>query len=380
MSVRKRRIFLFTLLGAVSLFFLLEGNLLKKPSALLESDDNFTILARAINTIKSEYVEEPSPRRTMEGAFKGLVNSLDICSGYLNKNDTQKYKQLYGKQANETGIILYKSANSFPVIIGIKENSPAEKQGLQLGETIGAVNGISTLEMSMVEANLTQKSKKPDRIEIKILKRTGDEEISIERRPVHRSLYSFEPDKGPGGILKIHALFPPLAEEIKQTVIPQISDKKNPLIIDFRCCHEGDLKEAVNFINIFLQKKNIGYIETKENKNQGVPCLDPALLAERPLFIWINQSTMGAAEAAASVLKKFRDAKTIGTETQGLMSLQTLIPLKDGSGIVLNTGLFHPYSKEDTWRQGINPDFPLKGTDLNFEAYLEATVKSLSEL
>ncbi|MFO7979368.1 MAG: S41 family peptidase [Candidatus Aminicenantes bacterium] len=379
MRAKRRRIFLFTLLGAASLFFLLEGNLLKNPRTLLESDDNFIILARAINVIKSEYIEEPSPSRTMEGAFKGLVNSLDICSGYLNKNDTLKYKQLYGKPSSETGIILFKTSSSFPVIIGIKENSPAEKQGLQLGDTIGAVNGMSTLEMSMIEANLTQKSEKPDSIKIKILKRTGDEEISIQRRPVHQSLYSFDPDKGPGGILKINALFSPVTEEIKQIVIPQISDKKQPLIIDFRCCDQGDLKEAQNFINIFLQKKNIGYIETKENKKESVPCMNPALLGETPLYIWTNQSTMGASEAAASVLRKFRDAKVIGAETPGLMAVKTLVPLTDGSGIVLTTGLFHPYSKTETWRKGINPDFKIEGTDLSFKAYLEMTLKSLSE-
>lgn len=380
MSAKRKRIFLFTLLGAASLFFLLEGNLLKNPSELLESDDNFIILARAINIIKNEYIEEPSPQKTMEGAFKGLVNSLDICSGYLDKNNTQKYKRLYGKPPNETGIVLYKTSHSFPVIIGIKENSPAEKSGLQLGDTIGAVNGVSTLEMSMIEANLIQKSEKPDSILIKILKRTGDEEVNIQRKPVNRSLYSFEPDKGPGGILKIYALFSPVTEEIKQIVIPQILNKKQPLIIDLRCCHEGNLKEALNFANIFIQKKNIGYIETKQNKKEYVHCMEPALLPEIPLFIWSNQSTIGASEAAASVLKKFREAKVIGTETPGLMSAKTLVPLTDGSGIVLTTGLFHPYSKTETWKQGINPDYKLKGSDLSLKAYLEATLKSLSEL
>ena len=379
MQVKRRRIFLFTLLGAASLFFLLEGNLLKNPRTLLESDDNFIIMARAINIIKSEYIEETSPSRTMEGAFKGLVNSLDVCSGYLNKNDTQKYKQLYGKLFHETGIILFKTSSSFPVIIGIRENSPAEEMGLQLGDTIGAVNGISTLEMSMIEANLTQKSEKLDSIKIKVLKRTGDEEISIQRKPVRKSLYSFDLDKGPGGILKIYAFFPPLTQEIKQNVIPQIKNKKQPLIIDLRCCHEGDFKEAQHFINIFLQKKNIGYIETKENKKESVSCLDLALLRETPLYIWTNQSTIGASESAASVLNKFRNAQIIGAKTPGLMALKTLIPLTDGSGIVLTTGLFHPDSQAKTWRQGINPDIPLKGNDLSFKNYLKVTLKSISE-
>jgi len=375
----KKRIFLFTLLGAVSLFFLLEGNLLKNPRRLLESDNNFIILARAINLIRNEYVEEPSPGKTMEGAFKGLVNSLDICSSYLDESCKEKYKRLNGTTAHETGLVLYKTHTSFPVVIGIKENSPAEKQGIELGETIGTINGISTLEMSMVEANLSQKSEKADNITIKILKRTKDLEITLKRERVNPALYSFEPDKGPGGILKIHALFPPAVEEIKKNVVPQISTNRTPLIIDLRCCHEGNLRGAWDLINIFIQKKNIGYMETKGSKKEVIQCLESALLPEIPLLLWTNQATLGASEAVAFVLQKFRDATIIGLETPGLMSDNKLISLNDGTGILLTTGIFHPFSKAETWNQGVNPDITMKRTDLSLKAYLEASLKSLSQ-
>jgi len=378
MTLKRRRIFLFTLLGAASLFFLLEGNLLKNPRTLLESEDSFVILARAVNIIKSEYIEEPAPRRTMEGAFKGLINSLDICSGYLDKNNTEKYKRLYGKSAYETGLILYKTRDSFPVIIGIKENSPAKKHGLELGETIGAINGNSTLEMSMTELNLAQKSDKPGPLLIKVLKRNKDEEVNIKRETIYKSFYTFEPDRGPGGLIQIHAFFSPLTEEIKKKVVSQISNEKNPLIIDLRYCHEGTLQEAREFINLFMQKKNIGYIKTKENKKEPVQCLNQALIPKIPLIIWTNQSTIGASESVASILKKYKDAKIIGSKTPGLMSVKTLITLKDQSSIVLTTGIFHPYSKADSWHQGINPDIALKEKDSN--SYLKATLNSLSEI
>ncbi len=379
MGFMKTRIFLFTLLGAVSLFFILEGNLLKNPTTLLESDNSFIILARAINLIRSEYVEEPAPGKTMEGAFKGLVNSLDIRSGYLDEKSKEKFKRLNGTLAHETGLVLYKIFNSFPVVIGIKENSPAERQGIKLGETIGTINGISTLEMSMIEANLSQKSEKAESITIKILRRTEDEEITLKKERVSPALYSFVPDKGPGGILKIHALFPPVVKEIKKNVIPQITTNNSPLIIDLRCCHEGTLEEAWGFINIFMQKKNIGYVETKRNKKEVINCLETALLPGIPLLLWTNQATIGASEAAASVLQKYRDATVIGVNTPGLMSDEKLIALNDGTGIVLTTGVFHPFSKAETWNQGIDPDITMKKTDLSLKAYLEASGRSFSK-
>ncbi|MBD3413557.1 MAG: hypothetical protein GF421_03880 [Candidatus Aminicenantes bacterium] len=379
MSVKRRRLFLFTLLGALSLFFLLEGNLLKTPPSSLGSDDSFVVLARALNLIKNEYIQEPSPGTTLQGAFRGMVNSLDIRSSYLDPKNTDKYKKLWGKLAYETGLVLYKTPTSFPVVIGIKENSPAEQAELELGDTIGAINGQLTLEMSMLESNLWQKNETADLISIKILNRTGDQEISINRELISDSFFSFNPHQGPGGILKIYALFPPCIEEIKKKVVPQLSSQKEPLVIDLRCCHDGTLNEAKNLINIFLQKKNIGYLKTKETKKQVLHCLDLALLPEIPLFVWTNQSTIGASEAAASILKKYREAKVIGKKTLGLMSDETLVSLNDGSGVVLTSVIFHPYSKAESWKHGINPDVPLKGTDLHLNAYLEATQKTLSE-
>jgi len=115
------------------------------------------------------------------------------------------------------------------------------------------------------------------------------------------------------------------------------------------------------------------------DKRQAVNCLETALLPEIPLLLWTNQATIGASEAAAFVLQKYRDATVIGMKTPGLMSDEKLISLNDGTGIVLTTGIFHPFSKAESWNQGINPDITLKKTDLSLKAYLEASLKSLSK-
>jgi len=80
------RFTLFFLLAAASLFFLFESDILPGLSTQRPSRGILWIVQEVVKHIKEDYVDEPDPSRTMEGAFKGMVNSLDESSSYLTKD------------------------------------------------------------------------------------------------------------------------------------------------------------------------------------------------------------------------------------------------------------------------------------------------------
>ncbi|GAI07722.1 unnamed protein product, partial [marine sediment metagenome] len=114
MIKKRAKIILLSVLVVVSLFFLLEKNFLPGISTKSPSSKNLQFLGIVIDLIKNHYIEEPNPLKTMEGAFKGLVDSLDILSSYLDKESAIKYKYQKEERLKETGIILYKKYGSFP--------------------------------------------------------------------------------------------------------------------------------------------------------------------------------------------------------------------------------------------------------------------------
>jgi carboxyl-terminal processing protease len=374
MTKKRIRILLLTVLAFISLFFLLERNFLPGFLLKLSPDKDFELLGKVIQLIKNDYIEEANPAKTMTGAFKGMVDSLDVLSSYLDKESVLRYNQRKEANLNDIGIVLYKGYGSFPQVIGIKENSPAEKKGIQIGDFISSLDDRSTLTMSMTEANLYLKDSDKKPIKLRIFRREETKEVEVERALLFEEPCSYAKAEGTNGILRVHQLYPPCVRKIREEVIPKLKPEKSSLILDLRNCYEGDMVEARKLINLFLKSPNIGYFETKGGTKEILSCPDEAELEKLPLAIWTNQATIGPAEAVAGVLKEFKRAKVIGLQTLGLVAKQNFAVLEDGSGLLLTSGIFHLSSGEKLWEQGIKPDIKINGEDQSSSTYLKKSL------
>lgn len=374
MTKKRARILLFAVLAFIVLFFLLEKSFLPGLLSKLSPDRNFELLGKVIQLIKNDYIEEANPAKTMKGAFKGMVDSLDVLSSYLDKESVLKYSQRKEANLKDIGIVLYKRYGSFPQVIGIKENSPAEEKGIQIGDFISSLDGRSTLTMSMTEANLYLKDRDKKTVELRIFKREETKEVNIERTLLFEEPFSYTKTKGTSGILKIHQLYPPCVKKIREEIIPGLKREKRTFILDLRDCHEGEIEEAKKLINLFMKSPNIGYFETKGGTKEILSCPEDAELEKLSLVIWTNQATIGPAEAVAGVLKEFKGAKIIGLPTLGLVAKQNIFVLDDGSALLLTSGIFYLRSGEKLWEKGIKPDVKINGEDQSFSTYLKKSL------
>ncbi|HDT11896.1 MAG TPA: hypothetical protein ENN58_04075, partial [bacterium] len=141
-------------MAALSVFSLMEKKFLSGLISKQADDKNLRILRSVISLIKEDYVDTPDPSRTMDGSFKGLVDSLDGYSAYLEKDSINLFQARKNNHLYSPGLITFKRYGSFPVVIGLIEDSPAVKMGIKIGDTISALSGVSTLLMNMEEANL----------------------------------------------------------------------------------------------------------------------------------------------------------------------------------------------------------------------------------
>lgn len=371
------RFTLLFLLAAASLFFLFESDILPGLSTQRPSKGILWIVQEVVKHIKEDYVDEPDPTKTMEGAFKGMVNSLDESSSYLTKDAVSKHQEMEGGDLKGVGIILYKKYRTFPVVIGMLENSPAENKGIQLGDTISALDGQSTLTMSMYEANLALKDKTNNPIRIKLLRTDENKVLEVPREKLYEKSCVYVQAEGTSGILSIYSFNSACIQEIRTSILSLLKTSNQTLIIDLRNCHQGNFENMLEFINLFLQSKNIGYFEDNKGNKEVLSTSSNSELAHLPLLIWTNQATMGPAEAAAAILKEHKQAKIIGYHTPGLVAKHTFIPLDDGSGLLLTGAIFHLNNKIKIWEEGIEPDIKMEGMDQSTDSFLEQTKKIL---
>ena len=378
LRTRKARILLLTSFVAAFLFFWLARSVLPGGPQRGSSGRDFNPLATVIRYIKSDYLEEPDPKKTMEGAFQGLVNALDVLSSYLDKPAVAKYTNPQKLQFKDIGAILYKRYGAFPLVIGIVANSPADKAGIKIGDYLSALDERSTLIWSLTEIQLYLKDGAATPVKLRLIRDNSTKEMTVVHSDIYPKSLTETPLNGTAGIVRIHHFHPSLIADFKTSVLPRLKGQKAPLIIDLRDCHEGELKEARTFLNLFLKADKIGYLERKGAVKDYWACPEEALLESLPLIVWVNQASIGPAEVAAGVMRDLKRAKIVGLPTPGLTAKQDLFALDNGDALLLTTGVFCFVSGEKLWGKGVAPDEKLDLDKTDDKAYIEKTLGLLS--
>lgn len=374
--LRKKRYWLFSLL-LIPFFALVERTSLREVSRPSPPPKNLQLLELVFRYIRNDYIEEVDPTKVVEGAFRGLTNSLDSCSGYLDHKATARYLAQRQDQPAEPGLVLFKKGGGFPTVVGINENSPAEKVGIRLGDTITEINGQSTSIMSLAETNLLLRGKEDEPIKLKVLRDEKTLEIKVGRLNLKDPAF-YSRVEATGGILRIARFKPPLLTILRKDILPRLRFSDKPLILDLRTCQEGTFEEARQFINLFLKSDSIGYLEKAGGKRDPLPALAEPLLPNVPLLVWISQATLGPAEAVAAILKEKGRAKIVGLPTLGLAGQNEFFPLPDGTSLLLTTGVFSLQSGAKLCGQGVEPDVYVEVEDLSSSAYLKKSISLLT--
>ena len=177
------------------------------PAAFGQVRRDIDILNTVIRYIKTDYLEVPDPRKSMAGAFEGLINALDMMSGYLDKAAAAKFGPARTAPLKDVGAIIYKRPNAFPLVIGLIAGSPAEKAGVKMGDYLSALDDRGTLVWSVSEINAYLKDTAASPVKLRVIRETTTKEIPVTRADVYPQALTFTPQAGTAGILKIHHFY-----------------------------------------------------------------------------------------------------------------------------------------------------------------------------
>ncbi len=384
MKKNKVNFYLIIFLIALATFLLLEDRFLPGKSRSPQYSRSSTeLVGTVIHLIKTDYLEEPNPQRTTNGAFRGIVNSLDPLSAYLDKELAARYSN---KKMGvfQTGLTVYKKYGLFPVVVAVAENSPAAKAGLAVGDNISSINDNNTLLMSLIETDLWLSSDRPEEGPLKLRVVRGTETLSFELKRDYTPPRVVQTFTDLEGSLRLHptTIYPGVADEVKKALAASYDKNKakyKALIIDLRNCSGGDFNEAKSLVNLFIKSDQAGYFEKRDQKEKLVLNEEP-LYPKLNLIIWVNPATMGPAELVAGCLHELREATIIGTETPGLVAQRENFPLDDGSLIVLVTSVFSLKSGQKLLDNSLPVDLKLSYSKKIDQGYFDKTRERLANL
>jgi C-terminal peptidase prc len=376
-TARARLLGLVALIAGV-LFFWLERRILPGDARPPAPQKNIDLVESVVRIIRNDYVDEPDAAKTMRGAFQGIVNSLDTLSSFLDKAEAAKLADPARAGFKDLGLILFKRASTFPLVVGLIDGSPAQKAGIQIGDVVSALDDRSTALMGLPEIRLFAKDPEAKPVKVRIVHENTTKEILVTRGPIYPRAFTFAEQNGTAGILAVHHFYPPLVDDIKKELLPKLSGRKGTLVLDLRQCFEGETEEARKFLNLFLKTAQAGTFEKKGGAKDVLACPEAAPLETLPVVLWIDQTTMGPAEIVAACLHESRKAKAIGVLTPGLTASQDVYPLAGGDALLLTTGVFATASGEKIWAKGITPDIKLEFDKQDRKVFLDKTLGLLA--
>ncbi|MFW6054488.1 MAG: S41 family peptidase, partial [Thermodesulfobacteriota bacterium] len=313
--------------------------------------------SQIMDLIENTYVREVNREELIKGAIEGMLKNLDPHSAYLDKESFQDMQVETSGEFTGIGIEITLSNGKLTVVSPI-EDTPAFKAGLKAGDVILEIDGESTQDISIMDAVHKIRGPKGEEVELTILHQESNrpEKITVVRDVIPLDSVKSEEIEPGYYYLRITNFNENTTSEL-QSVFNKMKERGKGVVLDLRSNPGGLLNQAVSVSDAFLSKGRIVYTKGKVKQAQmSFSAKDQTDDLDLPIVVLINAGTASASEIVAGALQDHKRALIIGERSFGKGSVQTVIPLADGSGIKLTTARYYTPNGRSIQAEGIKPD------------------------
>ena len=356
---------LLVLLGAALGVSLVIGQsvLAQRSGATLPLDELRTF-TEVFARIKNDYVEPTDDSTLLEDAIRGMLSGLDPHSSYLVPSD---YQELQAGTSGEFGGLGIEVGmeDGFVKIIAPIDDTPAQRAGVEAGDLIIRLDDTPVKGMSLTDAVKVMRGEPGTDIVLTIVREGVDRPIEITiTRDVIRVTSVRSRSLEPGyGYVRISQFQVRTGENLREAVDKLQADADSGLkglVLDLRNNPGGVLSAAVAVSDAFLNEGTIVYTEGRmEDAKLTFSAKGSDILEGIPLVVLVNAGSASASEIVAGALQDHRRAVIMGEKTFGKGSVQTVLPMDNGSALKLTTALYYTPSGASIQARGIVPDITL---------------------
>ena len=342
-----------TALALVLLFGALRG---QDSDSSKEPYRPLAVLSEVLARIQSDYVEDANFGKVTEGALHGLIESLDPYSSYLSPEEYQNY-QKRGKGEGSLGMVVSKRFG-FVSIVTTVPNGPADRAGLQASDVIESIDGKSSREMSIAEVTGKLSGDPGTTVKLAVVRERAGEPKPFELR---REVVPLPDVTGkivaPGiGYVRVEALPSGETRKIGARIEELRRNGAAKFILDLRGNASGEMEEGIATANLFLRRGLIGYLSGQQHPRENFLADASKAVADEPVAVLVNNATGGAAELVASAILESHRGDVVGERTFGIGSVQQIIPLDDGSALLLSVAKYYSPSGKQIQETGVTPN------------------------
>jgi carboxyl-terminal processing protease len=333
----------------------------RKVSAITDNVyEDLRVFTDVFTHLQKDYVEETENRTLIYGAIDGMLNTLDPHSSFMRPEVYREMQMETKGKFEGLGLVIEKKKGLLTVVSPI-EDTPAFKAGIQPGDHIIKIDGEPTKNLGLNEAAMKMRGPKGTHVTITITREglAKPKDITIVRDIIPLRSVRHEVLEKEIGYVRISQFNEETASDFEKAIQKLHVLSKAPLkglIVDLRNNPGGLLDQAVKVADKFITSGVIVSIEgrNKEQKMKFTAHRD-GTLEDYPLVVLVNGGSASGSEILAGALQDHGRALILGTKTFGKGSVQTIFPLKDGSGLKLTTARYYTPNGKSIQAMGITP-------------------------
>lgn len=338
MKIKKGALFL----GVAIIGLLIGGLVYALTDNLYANLEEFSQVASVVN---SHYVEDVDSEDLIKAGIKGMLKTLDPYSEYLDPKQYHALLEDTHGQFEGLGIEIA-IKDGWLTVISPLEDTPAERMGIQAGDRIVKIEGVSTKGITVEVAVKKLRGKKGTVVHITIEREGIGEpmEYAIQRDVISIRAVPYYGIAGEGiGYVRLNRFSDISADELKEAVSELLRENIKGLILDLRGNPGGLLTQAVAVASVFLEPDKL-VVETKgkvKSQNKEFYSFGKPLYPELPLAVLVDEGSASGSEIVAGAIQDWDRGIIIGDTTFGKGLVQNVIRLKDGSGLKLTTAKYY---------------------------------------
>lgn len=360
------------------------------PGTMAQRESDYTFVRRLVEIhrqIANNYVENIDDQKLEQGALEGMFSQLDPFSMYVPPARQQEFDRMLDGSFEGVGIQLNLNAQTKEVeIITPIEGSPAFKAGVFAGDVILKVDNQSIAGLSIEDVTKRIKGKVGTSVTLRVRHTTGDEaDLTMKREEIVMSTVKGFKRTQSGewdwyvahdpkiAYCRITQFTPDTADRVKEALAGGkngwkglLADGMKGLILDLRFNPGGRLDQAVQLVDLFIQKGVIVSTKGRNRPENVITATEAGTLPYFPMVVLVNEHSASASEIVAGSLKDNQRALVLGERSYGKGSVQELINLDGNQGELKLTVAYYylpsgrlVHRKKDATDWGVDPQIPV---------------------
>jgi carboxyl-terminal processing protease len=326
-----------------------------------ETYENLKVFTEVLSLVESNYVDIVDPQKLVYGAIRGMLKELDPHTVFMTE---EMFKEMQVDTKGEFGGlgITISMENDILTVISPIEDTPAWRAGIKAGDHIVKVDGEPTKDMTISDAVKKMRGVPGTSVVISVMREGLKEprDYTIIRDIIKLKSVKYKVLDDRIGYIRITSFQERTDTELRSALQEVFSEDGGlrGLILDLRNNPGGLLDQAVKVSGEFLDRdKLVVYTKgRRKNNNTEYTVRTGGARTDYPMVVLVNRGSASASEIVAGALQDWERAVILGTATFGKGSVQTVIPLEDGSGLRLTTAKYFTPKGRSIQNTGIKPD------------------------